>query len=255
MTRPPRIPIALPTIFVVLAATAAAASAASPAARVAVLTFDAAWSDEGAGSILDALKERGLKATFFLAGRFVVRFPALARRIAEEGHEAANHTYSHDHLTRGAAAGRWETRPGLTFAILKDEMDRTATAYAAATGRALTPLWRAPYGETNAEIDAWAGEAGYTHVPWTEGLDALDWVSDESSRLYQSPETALARLLRRLAARDGAEGPAFVLMHLGSSRPEGERFAGALPALIDGARALGYRFETASEALAEGNTR
>src|SRR5712671_4442489 len=212
MTRPPRIPIALPTIFVVLAATAAAASAASPAARVAVLTFDAAWSDEGAGSILDALKERGLKATFFLAGRFVVRFPALARRIAEEGHEAA-------------------------------------------TGRALTPLWRAPYGETNAEIDAWAGEAGYTHVPWTEGLDALDWVSDESSRLYQSPETALARLLRRLAARDGAEGPAFVLMHLGSSRPEGERFAGALPALIDGARALGYRFETASEALAEGNTR
>ncbi|MBI3449407.1 MAG: polysaccharide deacetylase family protein [Acidobacteria bacterium] len=264
MRRPPPISIAR-ALFTVLALAAApglpgAAPAPAPAppkaaTRTVALTFDAAWSDDGAASILDTLRDRGVRATFFLAGRFVVRFPDVVRRIAAENHEAGNHTYTHDHLARGSTCGRWETRPGLTFALLKDEMDRTAAAYTAVTGRNLEPVWRAPYGETNREILEWAGAAGYAHVPWSDGLDALDWVADPASRLYQTVDAALARLLRRLAARGAADGPAIVLMHLGSSRPAGERFAEALPALIDGARTLGYRFESASEALAEGKTR
>lgn len=222
-------------------------------ARTLVLSFDAAWSDDGAIEILDTLRERGIHATFFLAGRFVMGHPDIVRRIAAEGHEAGNHTFRHDHMIQRTGDGPRGTRSGLTFSELKDEMDRTATAYEATTGRVLVPLWRAPYGETNGEILAWGRRAGYTHVGWSEGLDALDWVSDPASSLFQTPEAAVARLLRRLAARSGAGGPAVVLMHLGSTRPEGARFADALPQLIEGASRLGYRFETAGEALGEGS--
>jgi len=50
------------------------------------------------------------------------------------------------------------------------------------TGQTMAPFWRAPYGEHNAEIRAWAAEAGYRHISWTRGagvaedLDTRDWV-------------------------------------------------------------------------------
>jgi peptidoglycan/xylan/chitin deacetylase (PgdA/CDA1 family) len=97
-------------------------------------------------------------------------------------------------------------------------MDRTAKSYLALTGRALDPLWRAPYGETNDEILARGREAGYTYVPWSEGLDALDWVSDPASSLYPSPAAAVSGLLLRLGARQESEGPAGSAMCEGAPR-------------------------------------
>jgi peptidoglycan/xylan/chitin deacetylase (PgdA/CDA1 family) len=222
-------------------------------ARVIALTFDAAWSDGGAMEILDTLRDRGIRATFFIAGRFVADHPDLVRRIAADEHEVGNHTFHHDHLTRDTGPAGHVTRPGLTSSTLRDELDRTANAYRSLTGRSLDPLWRAPYGETNDEILAWGREAGYAYVPWSEGLDALDWVSDPASSLYQSPAQAVERLLARLRDRPPSQGPAIVLMHLGSTRPAGARFADALPRLIDGAILLGYRFETAGTATREGD--
>ncbi len=221
--------------------------------RVLVLTFDAAWSADGAGDVLDVLGAAGVRATFFLAGRFVSEHPEIARRIAEEGHEAGNHTFHHDHLTLpGGDQGLRRTLPGFTQSRLAGEMDDARRIFERATGRSLAPLWRAPYGEINAEILSWGAAAGYRHVGWSAGFDALDWVSDRSSRLYHPPAAAVASLLRRLAARRPGEGPAVVLMHLGSTRPRGERFVEVLPLLIEGARRLGYRFRGAGEVAAEG---
>jgi peptidoglycan-N-acetylmuramic acid deacetylase len=217
-----------------------------------VLTFDAAWSRAGADEILDVLAARDVKATFFLAGRFVREQPEIARRIAAGGHEAGNHTFHHEHLTRYAIDGTRGTLEGIDAAKLRSELEETRSVWEAATGTPLAPIWRAPYGEINDEILAWARDAGFAHVGWSEGLDAHDWVRDPASRLYRPPAAEARRLLSRLSERSSAEGPAILLLHLGSERPAEERFGRALGDLIDGARSLGYRFETAGEALRVG---
>ena len=220
--------------------------------RTLVLTFDAAWTTDGAEEILDTLAARGVRGTFFLCGRFIRLRPDLVRRIVAEGHEVGNHTFRHDHLTH-AIEGVRMTLPGVTAERLAAEMEATRIAFAETTGRALAPLWRAPYGETNAEIVEWAREAGYTHVGWSDGLDALDWVNDPASRLYRTPAETVGHLLDRLAARPPGSRPAVLLLHLGSERPPGERFGEALPLLLDGAARLGYGFVTAGEAAGEGD--
>jgi len=220
--------------------------------REAVLTFDAAWSSDGAEEILDELGNLGVRATFFLAGCFVKEHPAIARRIIEEGHEVGNHTFSHAHLTRYAEDGSQSSLPEVTRISLDIELESARREFEEATGRQLAPIWRAPYGEINAELIAWARQVGYTHVGWSSGLDTLDWVSDQAHRLYRPPGAAARRVLALLARREPREGPAVILMHLGSDRPPVERFGRELPSVIRGAERLGYRFVTASQALREG---
>ena len=63
------------------------------------LTFDDGPSEENTAAVLDTLKERGIKATFFVVGENVRKHPDVARRIVEEGHTIGIHCYSHDYKT------------------------------------------------------------------------------------------------------------------------------------------------------------
>jgi peptidoglycan/xylan/chitin deacetylase (PgdA/CDA1 family) len=213
-----------------------------------VLSFDAGSTDRGAAEILDALRGRGIRTTVFLTGQFIRRYPELARRIASDGHEVGNHTFDHPHLTTYAIDGRQRTRPGVTEEMVRRELEETASLYGEVTGRAMAPLWRAPYGEENDEIIAWARSAGYRHVSWTHGegrnMDALDWVSDPDSPRYRTSDRVINRLLA--SARPGS----IILMHLGSERED--PVAGHLPRLLDTLSSEGYRFSTASELIASG---
>src|SRR6478672_6188131 len=65
--------------------------------RVA-LTFDDGPNPDATPLILDALKERGVKATFFILGRHAEQWPDLVRRVADEGHTIGNHGYFHRKL-------------------------------------------------------------------------------------------------------------------------------------------------------------
>lgn len=210
-----------------------------------VVSFDGGSSDRGAAAILDALSARRIRTTIFLSGEFIRRYPDLTRRIAAEGHEVGNHTDTHPHLTTYASDGRQATRRGVDRAFLTGELARTARLYREATGRSMAPLWRAPFGEHNAEIRRWAAEAGYWHVGWTggrSGLDGLDWVSDPRSRAYQPADRLLARLVTH------AENGGIVLLHLGSDREE--PVAARIGMLFDGLTSRGFRFAQASEFLA-----
>ena len=213
-----------------------------------VLSFDAGSSDRGAGEILDALRGRGIRTTVFLTGLFIRRYPDLTRRIAADGHEVGNHTFDHPHLTTYALDGRQATRRGVTEELLRRELDDTAALYRAVTGRDMAPLWRAPFGEENDQIRAWAQSIGYRHVSWTHGagrnLDALDWVADPESPRYRTSDRVITRLLA--SARPGN----IILMHLGSERED--PVAGHLPRLLDTLASEGYRFSTASELIASG---
>jgi len=168
--------------------------------------------------------------------------------VAEDGHEVGNHTFDHPHLTTYARDGRQRTLAGVDEAMIRRELEETASLYLATTGKPMAPLWRAPFGEENAEIRQWADRAGYRHVSWTHGagtnLDALDWVTDPDSPRYRPSERVVSRLLA--AARPGD----IILMHLGSDRSD--PVADHLPRLLDGFSSEGFRFSTASELLGGG---
>lgn len=216
-----------------------------------VLSFDAGSSDNGAREILQTLRAHSIRTTIFLTGEFIERYPAIVREIVADGHEVGNHTWSHPHLTSFAQNRRHSTLPGMTREKFQRELRRTADAFRAATGSEMAPYWRAPFGEENSEIRGWAAELGYLHVGWTRGrrynLDALDWVVDESSPLYFTPE----RLAERMLAFDEANGTTLnggiILMHLGTDRGENERLERALPAMIERFRARGFEFVKVSE--------
>ncbi|HWR97381.1 MAG TPA: polysaccharide deacetylase family protein, partial [Candidatus Methanoperedens sp.] len=215
--------------------------------RVA-LTFDGGSGAGDTERILAVLEERVLTATFFLTGEFIERFPDLVRRIAAGGHEVGNHTWSHPHLTAWDRSHRQNTLPGVDRALVLREISATAAAYERLARGPMAPLWRAPYGELNAEIAGWAGAAGWRHVGWSreEGggrhtLDSLDWVSDRGSRNYLTSEQIATRILTFDAAGNGLNG-GIVLMHL-CTRQE-DPLAGRLGSLIDALRARGYELTT-----------
>lgn len=183
------------------------------------LTFDGGADSSHAAELLDTLSELDLRATLFLTGRFIEREPGLVRRAVLAGHEVGNHTWSHPRLTTYAETRRHLTLPTVTRDWFVDELRRTETAYQAATGRPMAPLWRAPYGEENATLRAWALEEGYLHVRWStlEGasLDSRDWVADEHSSLYMDSKAMVTRLLGFPHLEGG-----IVLMHLSTERAE-----------------------------------
>jgi peptidoglycan/xylan/chitin deacetylase (PgdA/CDA1 family) len=212
--------------------------------REILVSFDAGSSDRGAVQILDALRARSIRTTIFLTGDFIRRSPELARRIAEDGHEVGNHTDTHPHLTTYSVNGRQATRAGVDRAFLHRELVRAARLYREVTGREMAPVWRAPFGEHNAEIRRWAAEEGYWHVGWTggrAGLDSLDWISDPASPAYRSADKVVALLVQR------AENGGIVLLHLGSDRDV--PVASRIVTLFDGLAARGFRFARATEFL------
>ncbi|MEN8162593.1 MAG: polysaccharide deacetylase family protein [Acidobacteriota bacterium] len=183
------------------------------------ITFDGGASSNRTAELLDLLQTLEIKATLFLTGQFIEKHPALVRRAVLAGHEVGNHTFTHPHLTSWAQNRRHRTLPGITKAVLLAELERSERAFQKATGRPMAPFWRAPFGEENATLRAWALDAGYLHVRWSslEGrsLDSLDWVEDEHSGLYRDSK----RIMNTLLAFPRLEG-GIVLMHLATDRHE-----------------------------------
>ena len=222
--------------------------------KAIALTFDGGSIDNVSGEILDFLKEHRVKATFFLTGEFVRRFPETVRRIVAEGHEVGNHTMTHPHLTTFAENHRHDTRPGITRKRVQQELIQMAEAFKKVTGKNVAPIWRAPYGEHNREIREWAAEIGYREVGWTvghangESMDTRDWVArptDPGYRTAQQIEDAIFRFAEQ--PPHGANG-AIVLMHLGSHR-NGDFPHRKLPEIIEGLRQRGYRFVTVTQLM------
>jgi peptidoglycan/xylan/chitin deacetylase (PgdA/CDA1 family) len=123
------------------------------------LTFDDG-PGEATPIVLDMLKQAGIRATFFLCGQNVERYPDLARRIAEEGHEIGNHTHTHPRLL------------GRTPGKIAYEIERAQTIIAHHTGRKPT-LFRPPYGLRWFGLFRILERNGLTSVMWS--VNSLDW--------------------------------------------------------------------------------
>ena len=208
------------------------------------MTFDGGSTSEVALEVLDALKERGIRTTFFLTGAFIQKYPDLVRRIDRDGHEIGNHTMDHPHLAPGGRRDpRWTKERFQQQLLLADAL------LLKLLGRPMDPYWRAPYGENTAELRKWAEELGYRHVYWSEGADTLDWATVKERKLYRTGNAILDRLYSRMEKDDG-DG-LIVLMHLGSGRPEADRPARVLGPFLDKALEEGWNFVNISAYLKE----
>jgi peptidoglycan/xylan/chitin deacetylase (PgdA/CDA1 family) len=220
--------------------------------RKVALTFDGGAEANVSDEILDTLKSMGIKATIFVTGRYIARYPDLLRRMIRDGHEIGNHTFSHPRLTTFALNRRQDTRPGVTREFVQGELRRAARLFEDVTGVPISPYWRAPYGEHNEEIRRWAAEIGYLHVGWTrdleagEDLDSRDWVADPRSPIYYRAEEVRDRILNFGKGSAARANGGIILLHLGTQRRQ-DRVDGELPAIIDGLRTQGYEFVPVSE--------
>jgi peptidoglycan/xylan/chitin deacetylase (PgdA/CDA1 family) len=216
------------------------------------LTFDGGAGNGTTSRILDNLAAKHIRCTMFLTGAFIDRYSDLVKRMVKDGHEIGNHTWSHPHLTTFETNRRHNTLPEITREKVQSELTRTADKFFKVTGKKMAPYWRAPYGEHNQQIRAWAAEAGFAHVGWTMGkgetMDTLDWVSDNSSSTYQSSAKILERILSFGQTTETAANGGIILMHLDTER-NGDQPSDMLPALIDSLQYRGYQLVTISEMM------
>jgi peptidoglycan/xylan/chitin deacetylase (PgdA/CDA1 family) len=229
---------------------------ASTGINLFALTFDGGSSANAADDILDTLASRGVKSTVFLTGAFIKRYPQTVMRIAAEGHELGNHTMNHPRLTTYAENRTQATRHEISRASLISELTAAERLLFEQTeGLRFAPLWRAPYGEYNQEICEWALSAGYIHIGWRQGgawrvnLDSNDWVTDESSPAYKTPQEIFDKIIN-IASNPGGLNGGIILMHLGTERRQRSRQAHTiLGKLIDTLVSMGYKPVTVSTLL------
>ena len=117
------------------------------------LTFDCAWGAEDMPQILDTLKENNIKATFFVLGEWVDKFPDVIKRMTEEGHDVANHSDTHPHIA------------SLSYDSIKNEIKNANEKIVNATGKE-NNLFRAPYGEYNDNVISAVEELGFYTIQW-----------------------------------------------------------------------------------------
>ena len=189
-----------------------------PNSNLVALTFDAGSVDGPASTILDILRANRLQVTFFLTGQWVQSYPELARQVATDGHELANHTYFHPDLTLlGSEQIAWEFE--YTNAVIEADLGRTSK-----------PWFRPPFGARDARVLDIARDLGYRSIYWT--LDSGDWRNNATGA------GVLTRVLKSVAPGD------IVVHHVAA-----DATAEALPEIIAGIQANGWRIVTVSELL------
>ncbi len=125
------------------------------------LTFDDGPHATLTPKLLDLLARHKAKATFFVVGQNAAEYPAIVRRMAREGHEVANHSWSHPNLGK------------MSDEAVRQQLKKTDDAIKAATGLRPT-LMRPPYGSITTRQKRWFHEEfGYSTILWD--VDPLDW--------------------------------------------------------------------------------
>ena len=138
--------------------------------KVVYLTFDDGPHPPETERVLDVLRERGARATFFLIGSKVSGNEAVLRRMLEEGHALGLHTYSH--------AG---TFPLLSFDKMLADVNEGKRAVESVAGKKIS-LFRPPFGVTNPTISKVVRTLGLHTVGWdVRSFDTMFCKSSEHS--------------------------------------------------------------------------
>lgn len=149
--------------------------------KVIYLTFDAGYENGYTPAILDALKKHNVHVTFFLVGNFITSSPDLVKRMVEEGHHVANHTYSHPNMSAISSID--------TF---RRELEDLEAVFENTTGQKMIKYYRPPQGKYSENNLKMAKKLGYKTFFWS--LAYVDWYNDKQP----TKEEAFKKLLGRI---------------------------------------------------------
>ncbi len=177
------------------------------------LTFDDGPYPGYTEKLLDGLKERKVKATFFVLGIQAEKYPEILERISEEGHLIGNHTYSHILLKKN---NRKE---------FKEDLKKAEELISEVTGEGVLYV-RPPYGKWDKNLEQ---ELNMFRVLWT--VDPKDWCKDDASGIART-------VLKNVKEND------IILLH--------DRYKASVEAaliIVDELTKQGYEFVTVDEIL------
>ena len=181
--------------------------------KIAALTFDDGPHPVYTEALLDGLKKRNVKATFFLIGKSAEKYPELVKRMAEEGHLIGNHTMNHVQLNLQS------------YEQALEEIREGNDIICQLTGQ-LPQYIRPPFGEWSEDLSE---EVNMTAVLWD--VDPCDWK-------VQNTQTIVSRVLKNFENGD------IILLH-----DVYQSSVDAALELIDIMQAKGYEFATVDEIL------
>ena len=187
--------------------------------KTVYLTFDAGYSNENVESILDTLKEKNIKAAFFILPGIIKNSPETVKRMADEGHLVCNHTTSHGDMSKINDIEQF-----------KRELCGVEQQYFELTGKEMEKYFRPPEGAFSEKTLAFCETLGYTPVFWSFAY--ADW--DNAKQM--PPEKAKAKVLSQI--HDGA----VLLLH-----PTSKTNALILCDIITELTDTGYSFGTLDE--------
>jgi len=185
------------------------------------ITFDATWGADQTGNLLEILRKNRVKATFFLCGLWVEKYPEMVKRIALEGHEIGNHSYTHPHMNK-LTSEEIAHEILQTHQLIRELTDQTPTVF------------RPPFGEYNNRLIETARSCHYETIIWD--VDSLDWKNLSASEM-------LNRIIKRVQ-------PGSIILCHNAGKHTPETVSQLLPFL----KKQGYQLVPLSQLLLKGET-
>ena len=187
--------------------------------KVVSLSFDAAWGNEDTQQLIDILGKYNVKATFFVVGEWVDKYPESVGALAEAGHEIMNHSDDHAHFN------------SLSSEQIVADISACSDKIEAVTGVRPT-LFRPPYGEYDDHVITAVRGMGMEPIQWD--VDSLDW-----------KELTAPEITKRVTSK--VQPGSIVLFHNAALHtPE------ALPGIIEALLQEGYSIIPVSQILLNG---
>jgi len=189
--------------------------------KTVALSFDAAWGNEDTAQLIEILGKYNIKATFFVVGSWVDKFPESVKQLSDAGHEIHNHSNSHPHM------------PQLTTAQMTEELNTCNDKIEAVTKKRPI-LFRAPYGDYNNSMLDTVTSLGMYTIQWD--VDSRDWKEEYTTEMIVKGVTENVK-----------EGSIVLFHNAAKNTPT------ALPIIIEKLIADGYQFELISNMIYKEN--
>lgn len=189
--------------------------------KIVSLSFDAAWGNEDTEELIEIMKKYNIKATFFLVGDWVKKYPESVKALSDAGMEIGNHSDTHPNMTE------------LSKSSMIEQLNSCNDKIEAVTGKRPT-LFRPPYGAYNNSLIEVMDDVNMKCIQWD--VDSLDWKDLSADKIAERVTSKVK------------EGSIVLFHNAAKHTPE------ALPSIIDFLLNNGYKIVPISEQLHSGET-